>query len=139
MALNGRRGVMERALQACFTGGVDALPELFTKDVSGWAPNMLVTSLDELKDVVAYRDTSLSDVNLEINAIDVVGNKGYAEYRVSAVFSGPFAVDQETVIQPNGRTILLGAAMVAEFDEDKISAFRNYFDDVTLLAQMIDV
>jgi limonene-1,2-epoxide hydrolase len=41
------------------------------------------------------------------------------------------------VIDPNGRDILLGGAIVAEFDGDKISAFRNYFDDATLLVQML--
>jgi len=139
MAQNGRGDVLERALEACVTGDVGPLPELFTDDVSGWSPNMLVTSLAELQDIVAERDGSLSDVSLQIDALDIVGNKGYAEYRLSAVFSGPFVIDEDTVIEPNGREILLGAALVADFTGDKISAFRNYFDDVTLLAQMIDV
>ena len=41
------------------------------------------------------------------------------------------------MIEPNGREILLGAAMVADFTGDKISAFRNYFDDAALLEQML--
>ena len=137
MARSGRGRVLERALEACIRGEADALPQLFTKDVSGWSPNMLVSSLDELTEVVAERDESLSDVSVQIDALDIVGNKGFAEYRVSAVFSGPFAIDKETVIEPNGRELLLGAAMVAEFDGDKISAFRNYFDDAALLEQMV--
>ena len=56
MARSGRAGVLERALEACLTGEVDALPELFTDDVSGWSPNMLVTSRGELAEVVAERD-----------------------------------------------------------------------------------
>jgi SnoaL-like protein len=137
MAPNGRGQVLERALNACITGEVDALPELFTENVSGWSPNMLVGSLAELSEVVAERDGSLSDVSVQIDALDVFGNKGFAEYRLSGVFSGPFVIDEETVIEPNGREILLGAAMVVEFDGDKISAFRNYFDDVTLMVQMV--
>jgi SnoaL-like domain len=137
MAPNGRGQVLERALNACITGEVDALPELFTENVSGWSPNMLVSSLAELSEVVAERDGSLSDVSVQIDALDVFGNKGFAEYRLSGVFSGPFVIDEETVIEPNGREILLGAALVVEFDGDKISAFRNYFDDVTLMVQMV--
>ena len=137
MARSGRAGVVERALEAGFNGDVDVLPELFTEDVSGWSPNMLVASRGELAEVVAERDTSISNVSLKIDVVDIVGNKGYAEYRVTADFSGPFVVDEETVIEPNGRELLLGAALVAEFTGDKISAFRNYFDNAALLEQML--
>jgi limonene-1,2-epoxide hydrolase len=74
-----------------------------------------------------------------VDAVDVVGNKGFAEYRVTAVFSGPFVIERDVVVEPNGQDILLGAAMVVEFSGDRISAFRNYFDDATLLEQMLAV
>src|SRR5215510_500239 len=137
MAENGRANVLKRALEACFHGEVDALPDLFTEDVSGWSPNMLVASRAELAEVVAERDASLSDVSLTVDILDVIGNKGYAEYRVNAVFSAPFVIDEDTVIEPNGRELLIGAAFVAEFSGDAISAFRNYFDNAALLEQML--
>ena len=68
-------------------GATEALPELFTGDVSGWSPNMLVKSLDELTEVVASREAALSDVTVHVDALDIVGNKGYMEYRLGAVFS----------------------------------------------------
>jgi ketosteroid isomerase-like protein len=137
MADNGRSEVLQRALKACVAGDADALPELFTDDVSGWSPQMHVSSLDELKETVASREEALSDVGIEINSLDVFGNKGFVEYRLNAVFSGPFALDEDTVVEPTGEKILLGAALVAEFSGDKISAFRNYFDDASLLEQMV--
>ena len=137
MSDTDRRRVLRRALEACIVGQDEALPELFTEAVSGWSPNMLVTSLDELTEVVADREDALSDVNVQVDALDVFGNKGFVEYRVSAVFSGPFAISQDLVVEPNGRELLLGAALVAEFTGDKISAFRNYFDDATLMEQML--
>src|SRR6476659_6329765 len=137
MARNGRAGVVERALEACLNGDVDALPGLFTDNVSGWSPNMHVTSRAELAEAVAERDESLSNVSVNIDAVDVVGNKGYAEYRLNAVFSGPFAIDDDTVIEPNGRELLVGAALVVDFEGDSISAFRNYFDNAARLEQMI--
>ena len=36
-----------------------------------------------------------------------------------------------------GRKSGIGAAMVAEFKANKISAFRNYFDDAALLEQLL--
>jgi len=137
MAENTRAEVLRRGLEACIVGDVAALPELFTEDVSGWSPNLLVSSLAELAEAVADREDSLSDVALQVDALDITGNKGFIEYRVSAVFSGPFVISDEVVIEPNGRELVLGAAMVAEFSGDRISAFRNYFDDATLMEQML--
>jgi hypothetical protein len=137
MTTTDRRRVLRRALEACILSDVDALPELFTKDVTGWSPNMLVASLDELTETVTDREDALSDVTLQIDALDVFGSKGFVEYRLSAVFSGPFVISNDIVIEPNGRQILLGAALVAEFTGDKISAFRNYFDDAAFMEQMI--
>jgi hypothetical protein len=137
MAENGRGQVLEDALEACITGNTEALPELFTDDVSGWGPNMLVSSLDELKETVASREDALSDVGIEINSLDVFGNKGFVEYRLNAVFSGAFVLDEDTVVDPTGNDVYLGAALVAEFSGNKISAFRNYFDEIALLAQMV--
>ena len=137
MADNDRRTVLRQALEACIKGEVDPLPALFTDKVSVWSPHAHASSLGELTEVVSLREDALSDVDVQVDALDVFGNKGLVEYRVSAVFSGPFVLDEETVVEPNGRTILLGAALVAEFDGDKISAVRNYFDDAALLEQML--
>jgi hypothetical protein len=137
MTTTDRRRVLRRALEACILSDVDALPELFTEDVNGWSPNMLVTSLGELTETVTDREDALSDVSLQIDALDVFGNKEFVEYRLSAVFSGPFVISDDIVIEPNGSEILLGAALVVEFSGDRISAFRNYFDDAALMEQMI--
>jgi hypothetical protein len=137
MSNSDRRQVLRRALEACILGQTEALPELFTTDVSGWSPNLLVGSLAELTEVIADREDAVSDVTVQVDGLDVFGNKGFVEYRLSAVFSGPFVISKDLVIEPNGREILLGAAMAADFDGDKISAFRNYFDDTTLMEQML--
>jgi len=80
---------------------------------------------------------AFSDVDIQIDALDVFANKGFAEFRVAATFSGPFVIERDTVIEPNGQRLLLGAAAVAEFEGGKIKALRAYFDDATLLEQMV--
>ena len=137
MVENERRQMLRQAVEACVVGDVDALPEFFAADVSGWSPNMLVRSLDELRDVVADREDAFANVAIHVDALDVVGKKGFMEYRLTGVFSGPFVIDENTVVDPNGRELVLGAALVAEFAGDKISAFRNYFDDAALMEQML--
>ena len=132
-----RAGVLRRGVEAVVSGQSDALSELFTENVSGWSPNLMVSSLEELKEVTGHREDALSDVKLDVDALDIVGNKGYMEYRLSAVFSGPITIDEETVVEPTGGKIVIGAALVAEFEGDKISAFRNYFDDLSLMEQLL--
>jgi len=61
-----------------------------------------------------------------------------AEFRVTGTFSGPFVIEEAAVIEPNGKRLLLGAAAVADFKGDKIKAVRAYFDDASLLEQMLD-
>lgn len=137
MTTNDMKLVLEAGLTACLSGDAQALPRYFTDDVVGWSPNMLVNSLADLSASVADRDGALSDIDVDVTGIDVIGDKGYVEYTVSAVFSGPFAVDETVSVEPNGHTIRIGAALCADFTDDKISAFRNYFDDATLLEQML--
>jgi hypothetical protein len=137
MAQNGRGQTLARALEACVTGQTGTLSAYFTDDVSAWSPNMMVNSLAELTDVVASRDESLSNVSLVVEGVDAAANKAYAEFVLNANFSGPFVIDDDTVIEPNGRDIVLGGAIAADFTGDKISAFRMYFDDTTLLVQML--
>ncbi len=70
--------------------------------------------------------------------VDVVGNKGYMEYMHQRRVLRPVRRSTTTSSSsPTGRELRSAAALVAEFTGDKISAFRNYFDDVTLLEQML--
>ena len=40
-------------------------------------------------------------------------------------------------IEPNGRLLLLGAAAFADFEAGKLKSLRAYFDDSSLLEQML--
>jgi ketosteroid isomerase-like protein len=133
---NKRAAVLERAIDVCLNGDFEELPELFTEDVVAWSPTILATSRDDLAAALAAQDSAFSDIRASIDSLDVVGNKGFVEFRVTAEFTAPFVVGDE-VIEPTGGEIVLGSALVAEFDGDRISAYRNYFDELSLLSQMI--
>ena len=105
--------------------------------MSVWSPNMLVVGLPDLAETLGYRESAFSDVDIQIDSLDVFGNRGLAEFRVAATFTGPFVIDEAVAVEPNGHQLVLGAAVVADFDGDKIKAVRAYFDDATLLEQML--
>ena len=140
MAENPRDVTLRSAIEACINPddeSIAALGDLFADDASVWSPNLLAIGLDDLADSLRYREGAFSDVEIHIDALDVFGNKGFVEFRVSATFTGAFSVGDDVAIEPNGRRVLLGAAAAADFAGTKITALRAYFDDSTLLEQML--
>ena len=140
MTGTSRGAILRRAIETCIHPDDDAiakLGELFSDDVTVWSPNLLAVGLTDLAENLAFRENTFSDVDIQIDALDVFANKGFAEFRVTATFTGPFVIGKETVIEPNGHELLLGAAAIADFEAGKIKALRAYFDDATLLEQML--
>ena len=141
MAEHPRGAVLRRAIETCLSPDDDTtvkLGELFTDNATVWSPNVLAVGLGDLSEILAFREGSFSDVDISFDSLDIFGSRGLAEFRVAATFSGPFVVDETAVIEPNGKQLVLGMAAVADFDGDKINALRAYFDDASLLEQMLD-
>ena len=135
---DGRGRRLALALEAGLTGETGAISGLFADDVSGWSPNMSVNSLEELTEIVQSRDDSLTDVSVAVQGVDAAGNKAFAEFVLTATFSGPWVIEEDLVVEPNGREIVLAGVCAADFSDDKISAFRLYFDDLALMAQLVE-
>jgi predicted ester cyclase len=108
-----------------------------TVDVMGWSPNFLVTSRDELLTAYEERDDAFSGIDVRVQGLDLVGDKAVAEWRVSVDHTGPLTFEDDLTIEPTGRRLHLSGATVAEFDGDRICAFRSYFDDLALVEQML--
>jgi hypothetical protein len=139
MSGTSRGAILRRAIVTCIRPDDEAiarLGELFCDDVTVWSPNLLAVGLAGLAENLAFRELAFSEVDIQVDALHVFAGKGFAEFRVTATFSGPFVIGQEVVIEPNGRKLLLGAAAIADFEGGKIKALRAYFDDATLLEQM---
>lgn len=140
MAASDRHTTLRRAIETCIhpdDASVAGLADLFADDVTVWSPNLLAVGLADLAESLSVREDAFSNVVVEIDALDVLGDKGFVEFRVAADFTGPFVIGDDLAVEPNGRRLLLGAAAVAEFAGDKIQALRGYFDDATLLEQMV--
>jgi ketosteroid isomerase-like protein len=128
---------MRRLLQAAVTGDGEAMADLVTADVTAWSPNVFATSRDELLAVLQRRDDTFSAIEIRVQALDQVGDKAIAEWHVAVDHTGPLAIDDDLVIEPTGRRLHLSGATIAEFDGDRICAFRSYFDDLALVEQAL--
>ena len=69
-------------------------------------------------------------------ALDAVADKLIAEWRLEAMFTRPVLLDDRVLIEPTGAVAHLTGASIAEFRGRRIRAFRHYFDDSELLADV---
>src|SRR6476619_2425417 len=135
---DSRKDVMVKALEA-EVGSADVdLGTLFTDDVVGWSPYASVSGLKALAELSALRDIAFSNVVILLRAVDEVGNRVYAEWLIEADHTGPLVLDDAVVLDPTGRRVRLAGVSVADFREGKIRSFRTYFDDLSMIEQIID-
>ena len=82
--------------------------------------------------------TTFSNVVIMFRGLDEVGNKAFAEWVIEADHTGPMVLGEDAVLEATGRRIKMAGVTVADFRGEKIRSFRTYFDDVSLIEQMVD-
>jgi hypothetical protein len=128
-----RAAQLIRAIEATVSGDTSAVSELFTAEVVGWSPPVRVSSREELAVELEDREDAFSELDLVVQPIAVQHDHGCVEWVATAVHSGPYPLDDARVIPPTGRRVTLHGVTVADFDGDRIRAFRHYWDEVELL------
>jgi ketosteroid isomerase-like protein len=132
-----RKQVLADAIRA-EAGAISADPKtLFTDDVTGWSPYATVSGLTALADLAALREEAFSNVVLTFRGIDEVGNKAFAEWLVEADHTGPLVLSEDTALEATGRHVQLPGVTVADFRDGKIRSYRTYFDDLSLIEQIV--
>jgi hypothetical protein len=128
-----RAAQLIRAIEATVSGDTSAVSELFTAEVVGWSPPVRVSSREELAVELEDREDAFSELDLVVQPIAVQHDHGCMEWVATAVHSGPYPLDDARVIPATGRRFTLHGVTVADFDGDRIRAFRHYWDEVELL------
>jgi ketosteroid isomerase-like protein len=118
------------------TGDSRVVRDLYTDDVQGWSPVMTVSSAAELAVELEDRQEAFTDIELDVTPLDVGADQACVEWIATATHSGPLVVDEDVVIGPTGGRFTLRGITVADFDGDRIRAFRQYWDEVSLLEQL---
>jgi len=135
---DSRKDVLLKALEL-EVGSASVDPKtLFTDDVVGWSPYASVSGLPELADLSTLRETAFSNAIVMIRGLDEVGNKAFAEWIVEADHTGPLVLSEDAVLEATGRHVQLPGVTVADFRDGKIRSYRTYFDDISLIEQIVD-
>jgi ketosteroid isomerase-like protein len=128
---------MVKALEAEVGSAAVDLGTLFTDDVVGWSPYASVSGLTALAELSALREMAFSNVVILLRGVDEVGNRAYAEWVIEADHTGPLVLDEDVVLEATGRHVQLPGVSVADFREGKIRSFRTYFDDLSMIEQVV--
>jgi len=131
-----RAAVLVQAIEATVAGDSRVVRDLYSDDVQGWSPVMTVSSAAELAVELEDRQEAFSEIDLEVTPLDVGDDQACVEWIATATHSGPLVVDEEVVIEPTGGRFTLRGVTVADFEGDRIRAFRQYWDEVALLEQL---
>ena len=134
---DSRKDVLLKALEVEIGAASADLGTLFTDDVVGWSPYADVSGLGSLVELTAIQVTAFSNVAILLRSLDEVGNKAYAEWLIEADHTGPLTLGEDAVAEPTGRRVRLAGVTVADFRDGKIRSFRTYFDDLSLIEQVI--
>ena len=135
---DSRKDVMVKALEAEVGDSSVDLSELFTDDVVGWSPYASISGLTALAELSALRDIAFSNVVIGLRSVDEVGNRVYAEWLIEADHTGPLVLDQDVVLEATGRHVVLPGVSVADFRDGKIGSYRTYFDDLSMIEQIVE-
>ena len=133
-----RKDTLARALEAEVGGEAVDPGTLFTDDVVGWSPIASVSGLTALAELEVIHELAFSNVVILFRGLDEVGNKAFAEWVIEADHTGPFILSEDSVLEATGRRVQLAGATVADFRDGKIRSFRTYFDDISLIEQLVD-
>jgi ketosteroid isomerase-like protein len=134
-----RKDVLLKALETEVGGGSVDPGTLFTDDVVGWSPYASVSGLTALAELSALREVAFSNVVIMFRGLDEVGNKAIAEWVIEADHTGPLVLDEDAVLETTGRHVQLAGVTVADFRGEKIRSYRTYFDDISLIEQIVAV
>ena len=132
----GRATALMRALRASIGGDGDAARDLYTEDVKAWAPSRSASSLTELMAEIDRRDHAFSDVEVDVEPLDVGGDYACAEWSVTMTHTGPLTLAGGEVVEPTGARITVHGATVAEFRGDRICSLRQYWDELGVFEQI---
>jgi SnoaL-like domain len=135
---DSRKDVLMKALEAEVGGEAVDMSTLFTDDIAGWSPYASVSGLTALTELAALHDVAFSNVVLSFRGLDEVGNKAFAEWLLEADHTGPLVLADDVVLEATGRHVRLAGATVADFRDGKIRSYRTYFDDISLIEQLVD-
>jgi hypothetical protein len=132
-----RRGPLERAIEVACVGEPDRLGEALTADAEGWSPTLAFSTRAEAEEALRDQTSALTVTAFEVDRLCWSDPFVFAEWQLEAMQSEPLLIGDDVLIESHNRPIRLAGATVAELRFERISWVHTYFDDASLIEQVV--
>lgn len=109
-------------------------------DVVVWCPTLYATSREpvlESLEIESAAGNTITEVSVSVTNFDFVSPHGYLEWRLTGRFTNPCFVDDDLMVEPNGRLLETAGVMVITLASGQAVEVHCYHDDLALLEQMM--
>ena len=131
-----RKDVLMKALEAEISGGSDDLSTLFTDDVIGWSPYATVSGMKALR-TCRLSVSSRSRTSSSCSGARRSGQQGVRRMACRSRPHRALVLGEDASLEATGQHVQLAGVTVADFREGKIRSYRTYFDDLSLIEQLV--
>lgn len=130
-----------RILRGLLLGeGLDMLANDLAPDAVVWSPTMYATSRGpvlEALEIESAAGNTITEVSVSVTNFDYVSPHCYLEWRLTGRFTNPCFVDDDLMVEPNGRLLETAGALVITLASGQAVEVHCYHDDLALLEQMM--
>lgn len=121
--------VVRAAVEALALGDGSGLQRIFTDDVQFRSPHVTAQSLAELLYAVCSPEPALGELEITLSSAVMDRSTVAVEWLVNATLISPLLFSDNLLIEPINDRLQLQGSSFAEFSDERIRAFRCYFDD----------
>jgi hypothetical protein len=129
--------LLATAIRIAVSGEPDELTAALMPDAVGWSPAGTYTSRSS---AVALADRGLASLHVdtfEVTTLVWCAPLLLGEWHLETRHLDSMLIADDLLVEPSGRLITLAGAAVIEFCGDRISRSHVYFDDATLIEQVL--
>ncbi len=128
---------LEELVRATVVGEPAELHLALAADAVGWSPSGAFTYRDEAVTLSLESVSSLVVEEFHVESLSWQDPLVSAEWRLVARQSEPLLINEDILVEPTDRLVLLPGATFAEIRHDRVVVLHTYFDAASLIEQIL--
>lgn len=132
-----RRSRLEAAMRAAVVGDLDSVVHVLTADAAGWAPSGSFNSLAEAVGALDDQPEALAVDDFRFEGLWWCRPVAIAEWLAETSISGPLLLGGDVLVDRTGHRVAVAGASFALFEDDRVAAVHTYFDEASLIEQVL--
>jgi len=128
---------LEALIRVAVAGEPDEVSRNLTPDATGWSPAGAYYSRVDAVALVARSMAWLRVDDLHVTRLLWSAPFALAEWSLTASHREPMLIRDDLLVEPSGRTVALDGAAAIELSGQRISSAHVYFDDASLIEQLL--